>query len=416
MSDIAIDLQNIGKQYKIGGERQRYRALRDTLTDAMKAPVRRARLVLQGQAYAASDLTETFWALRDVNLQIKDGEVVGIIGRNGAGKSTLLKILSRITEPSEGYADIYGRVGALLEVGTGFHPELTGRENIFLNGAVLGMRRSEILRKFDEIIAFAEVEKFIDTPVKHYSSGMALRLGFSVAAHLEPEILLVDEVLAVGDFAFQKKCLGKMDDVAKSGRTVLLVSHNMAAIANLCTTTVLLNRGQLVNYGPTVDIIEQYLKIAESAEDSAQILENSRYVANVELKNEQGDSASHILLDDRLTFEVALKNASQLALPVVSLFICNHYGDRLIMLGSQMQASLKIPGIDAPRLRVTTDPIHLLPGLYTIDIGIGSGFDLAEYLHGVTSFTIEYADLFKTGKLPSAKQGVIAQKATWDLL
>jgi len=415
MSDIAIDLQNIGKQYKIGGERQRYRALRDTITDAVKAPVRRARQVLRGQAYGAADLNETFWALRDVNLQIKDGEVVGVIGRNGAGKSTLLKILSRITEPSEGYADIYGRVGALLEVGTGFHPELTGRENIFLNGAVLGMRRSEIVRKFDEIIAFAEVEKFIDTPVKHYSSGMALRLGFSVAAHLEPEILLVDEVLAVGDLAFQKKCLGKMDDVAKSGRTVLLVSHNMAAIANLCTATVLLNRGQLVNYGPTAEIIEQYLKIAESAENSEEILENSRHVANIELKNEQGDSANHILLGDRLTIEVTLKNTDQIAVPVVSLFICNHYGDRLIMLGSQMQANLKIPGNGTPRLSVTTDPIHLLPGLYTVDVGIGSGFDLAEYLHGVTSFTIEYADLFETGKLPSAKQGVIAQKATWDL-
>jgi len=207
-----------------------------------------------------------------------------------------------------------------------------------------------------------------------------------------------------------------MDDVAKSGRTVLLVSHNMAAIANLCTTTVLLHRGQLVNYGPTPGIIEQYLKIAESSNESKGILEDARYLANIEVKNIRGDSANHILLGDCLSFEIVLKNTSQIAAPVVSVFICNHYGDRLIMLGSQMQANLKISGTGNILLRVTTDPINLLPGLYTVDVGIGSGFDLAEYLHGVISFTIEYADLFETGKLPSVKQGVIAQKATWDLL
>ncbi len=209
--------------YRIGGPQARYSTFRETLTDAFAAPFRRAGRLLRGQGSAA-DLDQTIWALKDVSFEVKRGEVVGIIGRNGAGKSTLLKILSRITEPTEGAADIYGRVGSLLEVGTGFHPELTGRENIYLNGAILGMRRAEIDRKLDEIVAFAEIEKFLDTPVKHYSSGMYVRLAFAVAAHLEPEILLVDEVLAVGDAAFQQKCLGKMGDVAGEGRTVLFVS------------------------------------------------------------------------------------------------------------------------------------------------------------------------------------------------
>ncbi len=416
MSDIAIDLQNIGKQYKIGGERQRYRALRDTLTDIVKTPVRRARNILRGQAYAASDMNETFWALRDVNLQIKDGEVVGIIGRNGAGKSTLLKILSRITEPSEGYADIYGRVGALLEVGTGFHPELTGRENIFLNGAVLGMRRGEILRKFDEIIAFAEVEKFIDTPVKHYSSGMALRLGFSVAAHLEPEILLVDEVLAVGDFAFQKKCLGKMDDVAKSGRTVLLVSHNMAAIANLCTATVLLNRGQLVNYGPTADIIEQYLNMGDVEDEIDEVLRDGRYVEKIECRDHLNNPTQTYRVGDPLVIDVTLKNLDQIASPNLGLLVCNHFGDRLILLSPHVQSELVLSRLDRKTYRVITEPLNLLPGYYTFEISIGSGYETVENFKSLPGFTIEYTDYFNTGKMPMAKQGILAQKATWQII
>jgi lipopolysaccharide transport system ATP-binding protein len=245
---------------------------------------------------------------------------------------------------------------------------------------------------------------------------MALRLGFSVAAHLEPEILLVDEVLAVGDLAFQKKCLGKMDEVARSGRTVLLVSHNMAAIANLCTSTVLLHRGKLVNYGATADIIDQYVNLTEFEQEAGEVLSHSRHVQNVTLLSERGEPASHFMLGEPLSVEVTLKNADQIAAPVVSLFICNHYGDRLMMLGTRIQADLKIPSTSNVRLRVTTDPVNLLPGLYTLDIGVGSGFDLAEYLQGITSFTIEYADVFNTGKLPSTKQGVIAQKAVWEIL
>jgi lipopolysaccharide transport system ATP-binding protein len=259
MTDVAIRVDGLGKQYRIGAQSARYRTFRETLNDVFTTPFRRAGRLLRGQAYGAADLTETIWALREISFEIKKGESVGFIGHNGAGKSTLLKILSRITEPTEGYADIYGRVGALLEVGTGFHPELTGRENVFLNAAILGMNRREIEAKFDEIVEFAEVEKFIDTPVKHYSSGMTLRLGFAVAAHLEPEILIVDEVLAVGDARFQRKCMGKMDAVSSQGRTVLFVSHNLAAVQSLCQKVVWLHQGRIVKVGEPGEIIPEYL-------------------------------------------------------------------------------------------------------------------------------------------------------------
>jgi lipopolysaccharide transport system ATP-binding protein len=258
MSDIAIRVENLSRKYHIG-KLEKYQTLRDTLTDAFIAPFRRAGKLLRGQATGAAELEETIWALKDVSFEVKCGEIVGIIGRNGAGKSTLLKILSRITEPTGGFVDIYGRVGSLLEVGTGFHQELTGRENIYLNGAILGMKRAEIASKFDEIVAFAEVEKFIDTPVKHYSSGMYLRLAFAVAAHLEPEILLVDEVLAVGDASFQRKCLEKMEDVGQEGRTVLFVSHNMPAITRLCERTILLDEGYVLKDGPSHEVVSLYL-------------------------------------------------------------------------------------------------------------------------------------------------------------
>src|SRR3990167_6101413 len=284
MSDIAIRVEGLGKLYRIG-KRERYYTLRDSLAQSLVAPFRRLFQTGDGrQTTAASSVlgprssvngrATTIWALRDVSFEIKQGEVVGVIGRNGAGKSTLLKILSRITEPTEGYAEIHGRVGSLLEVGTGFHPELTGRENIYLNGAILGMKKREIERKFDEIVAFAEVEKFIDTPVKHYSSGMYVRLAFAVAAHLEPEILLVDEVLSVGDAAFQKKCLGKMGDVAKEGRTVLFVSHNMGAISSLCNKTIYLADGQIRATGPTEKIVTDYL--SEVFQDRIESLEQAR--------------------------------------------------------------------------------------------------------------------------------------------
>jgi lipopolysaccharide transport system ATP-binding protein len=254
MSDTVIRVEGLGKRYRIGAARERYVALRDVVTRGTRAFGRR----LLGRRPERSAY-EDFWALKDVSFEVKRGECVGIIGRNGAGKSTLLKLLSRITEPTTGRFRVRGRVASLLEVGTGFHPELTGRENVFLNGAILGMKRAEIARKFDEIVAFAEVEKFLDTPVKYYSSGMYTRLAFAVAAHLEPEILIVDEVLAVGDAGFQKKCLGKMGEVAKDGRTVLFVSHQMSAITRLCERAVAFESGSLVVDAPAHETVHTYL-------------------------------------------------------------------------------------------------------------------------------------------------------------
>jgi lipopolysaccharide transport system ATP-binding protein len=259
MSETVIRVEGLSKQFRIGGTQPKYKTLRDTVTESFTAPFRRAAKLVRGQPAGASDLDEVYWALRDVSFEVKVGEAVGIIGGNGAGKSTLLKILSRITEPTAGFAEIHGRVSSLLEVGTGFHYELTGRDNLYLNAAILGMKRAEIEAKFDEIVAFAEVEKFMDTPVKHYSSGMYLRLAFAVAAHLEPEILIVDEVLAVGDAQFQKKCLNKMQDVGKHGRTVLFVSHNMQAIARLCKRVILLHEGTVLRNGPADEVIGDYL-------------------------------------------------------------------------------------------------------------------------------------------------------------
>jgi lipopolysaccharide transport system ATP-binding protein len=265
MSEITIRVENLSKLYKIGAVNERHDTLRDQIAEGFKALFQ-----LNGHSPSAKDRQDTFWALKKVSFEVKKGDIVGIIGRNGAGKSTLLKILSRITKPTEGQAEIYGRVGSLLEVGTGFHPELTGRENIYLNGAILGMKKVEIERKFDEIVAFSEIEKFIDTPVKRYSSGMYVRLAFAVAAHLEPEILIVDEVLAVGDINFQNKCLGKMDEVSHDGRTILFVSHNVPAVLRLCRETILLNSGQLVLRAPTSETIERYLnsETASRAEKS----------------------------------------------------------------------------------------------------------------------------------------------------
>lgn len=259
MNNISIRVKDIGKQYHIGVKKEKYGSLREKITNAFATPFRRVSKLLRGQATGAADLDEVFWALEDVSFEVKRGEVVGIIGRNGAGKSTLLKILARITEPNKGFAEIYGRVGSLLEVGTGFHPELTGRENVYLNGAILGMKKSEIESKFDEIVDFSDVEKFIDTPIKHYSSGMNLRLAFAVAAHLEPEILLMDEVLAVGDASFQRKCLNKMESVGKQGRTVIFVSHNLPAVARLCERTILIDKGRVALDGPTHQVLGKYL-------------------------------------------------------------------------------------------------------------------------------------------------------------
>lgn len=338
MSEIAINVEGLGKRYRIGVLQKRHDTLRDLIASKFKSFTGEGRQVTSpGPQSSVSSPSDTIWALKDVSFEVKRGEVVGFIGRNGAGKSTLLKILSRITEPTKGTADIYGRVASLLEVGTGFHPELTGRENIFLNGAILGMRKAEIMRKFDEIVEFAEIEKFIDTPVKHYSSGMYVRLAFAVAAHLEPEILLVDEVLAVGDVPFQKKCLGKMGDVAKEGRTVLFVSHNMVAVQTLCKRAFLLDAGRLQLQGAVSEIVTSYLRAGLAQYDA-----NERVWPNIttapgnetvrlhriSVKPEDGKPGDVITMQMPLSIEVEYWNL----LPAVHLHVTLHiYNDQGII-------------------------------------------------------------------------------------
>jgi homopolymeric O-antigen transport system ATP-binding protein len=267
MSNVVVRAEGIGKRYRLG-ERERYLALRDVLAGFLRSP---ARLFASRNGNLASRQAQHIWAIKDISFEVKEGEVIGIIGRNGAGKTTLLKILARITKPTEGWAEVRGRMGSLLEVGTGFHPELTGRENVYLSGAILGMRKAEIQRKFDEIVSFAEVEEFLDTPVKHYSTGMQTRLAFSVAAHLEPEILLVDEVLAVGDLQFQKKCLGQMEQLSHGGRTVVFVSHQMNQIRRLCQKVIWVEEGQFRRVGPTAEVVGAYEAAMASGNSADQL-------------------------------------------------------------------------------------------------------------------------------------------------
>jgi lipopolysaccharide transport system ATP-binding protein len=309
MEQIAIRAENLGKQFSIGARQRGYKTFREVTVDAFLSPFRRVRSLVGGHAAGAADLNDTIWALRDVGFEIRHGEVVGIIGHNGAGKSTLLKILSRITEPTNGFVEVHGRVGSLLEVGTGFHQELTGRENIYLNGAILGMRKVEIDRKFNEIVAFAEIDRFLDTPVKHYSTGMQTRLGFAVAAHLDPEILLVDEVLAVGDAAFQKKCLGKMQDVARGGRTVVFVSHNMGSIAQLCKRALWLDRGQVKSSGDPSAVIAEYLSDSARAQStwvnpSDGAGKQETRIESVRILTAAGDPSSAVSFDREFRIEI----------------------------------------------------------------------------------------------------------------
>lgn len=320
MSDVAIRVEGLSKQYRLG-QRESYKVLREGLTEAMATPFRLLASAVRPsgngtQAVGASREPEHLWALNDVSFEVKRGEVVGVIGRNGAGKSTLLKLLARVTEPTRGWAEIHGRVGSLLEVGTGFHPELTGRENIFLNGTMLGMSRREIQRKFDDIVTFAEVARFIDTPVKRYSSGMYVRLAFAVAAHMEPEILLVDEVLAVGDAAFQRKCLGKMEDVSKTGRTILFVSHNMGAISRLCRRCLLLSEGSLRTVGETEQVVATYLASTferTAARDFSEDPAKPVQIRTLRLLNHEGELTTELDVQQPFTtrIEYDVRDASR---------------------------------------------------------------------------------------------------------
>jgi len=373
MSDVAIRVEQLGKQYKIGVRRARYRTLRESLSSALTGPFQRVWRK-EREDLNANQTASTIWALKDVSFEVKQGEALGIIGRNGAGKSTLLKILSRITEPTEGCAEVRGRVGSLLEVGTGFHPELTGRENIYLNGAILGMKQAEIARKFDEIVAFAEVDKFVETPVKHYSSGMYMRLAFAVAAHLEPEILLVDEVLAVGDAGFQKKCLGKMGNVAKKGRTVLFVSHNMGAVSMLCNRVIYIAEGRLRAIGQTASIVTQYLtELFQGRENDLDQLRPPEFGKAIRFCDIKLASPDGINLRFGQPLRYALTIRSNVDMQELSLgcSIFNITGACVGTLFAEQTFSIKAN--QRLTLFLTVSNVNLAPGSYYAGFSIGRG-------------------------------------------
>ena len=407
MSRVAIRVENVSKQFQIGVARNRYRTLREHIADALTFRRR-------------GPGGETIWGLKDVSFEVAAGEVVGIIGANGAGKSTLLKILSRITTPTTGYAELHGRVGSLLEVGTGFHPELTGRENVYLNGAILGMRKSDIERKADDIIAFAETGKFIDTPVKHYSSGMYMRLAFAVAAHLEPEILIVDEVLAVGDLNFQNKCLGKMHDVASQGRTVLFVSHNMGAIANLCTSALWLAGGQVVSRGPVSDTVAAYIQSVSRprADDAstwrhkgsgeATFIDARMLDANGEPRETFAMGESVVVGFDMdfsrsfssLHMSVDVKRA-ETGLPVLHLL--NH---------DSGPACERLPD-GKHRLTVEIPSCMLYPGSYTVSLFAGVPGTTLDHVENVLSFSMVHSGESKRTSLFYPQLGVFHSPSVW---
>ena len=418
MGDIAIRVEEISKRYRLG-KAEKYKTLRDTLASAFTAPFRNAGRFFRGKVADDTGLNEQFWALKDVSFEVRQGEVIGVIGGNGAGKSTLLKILSRITEPTTGFAEIHGRVGSLLEVGTGFHQELTGRENTYLNGAILGMNKKEIDRKFDEIVAFSEVEKFIDTAVKHYSSGMYLRLAFAVAAHLEPEILIVDEVLAVGDTGFQQKCLGKMGAVAKEGRTVLFVSHNMGAITQLCGTAVQLEKGKLKHIGPATDVVNNYLSSVVVAELKSSWSDESS-------KSKGGDvqfrSAQLLSIDEQplsiVNFDesVVVEIVYEVKVPIRNLSVtCLLYDSRNNLVFESMDTDMpewsgciREPG--SYRANVKIPPSFLRPGRYHLSFAaFVEGVRAIDHLQRVLTFDVSGVGY----SLQPKREGIVSPAMDW---
>ena len=418
MSDIIIAVENLSKRYLVGhqsAQRERYTALRDVISREARNFARKTADFVRGRQIVQGDEVEEFWALRDVSFEVKRGEVLGIVGRNGAGKSTLLKILSRITEPDCGRAILRGRVASLLEVGTGFHAELTGRENILLNGAILGMTRAEITRKFDEIVAFAEVERFLDTPVKRYSSGMYVRLAFAVAAHLEPEILVVDEVLAVGDAKFQKKCLGKMQDVAlKEGRTILFVSHNMAAIEKLCETGILLSHGRLLQCGPISDVVNHYLTDLHDMVGLS--LHNRRdrtgsgalRFNGVALRDGNGDAVTALTCGMAAAIELIIGNTTghKLSRVEIGVGINSEHGQRLLTLGTDLadENFAEWPlGIESVVLRLPR--VMLAPGRYEYTLYASVNGEVADWIKSAGIFDVETGDFYGTGRMPEKWEG-----------
>jgi lipopolysaccharide transport system ATP-binding protein len=393
MTNLAIRCEGLAKLYQIG-EREPYKALRDVIAATFASPFRRLRSGLRHSSNnSGSSKTANFWALKDVSFDIQRGEVVGIIGRNGAGKSTLLKILSRITEPTHGHADIWGRVGSLLEVGTGFHPELTGRDNIFLNGAILGMRRAEIARKFDEIVAFAEVDKFIDTPVKRYSSGMYVRLAFAVAAHMETEIMMVDEVLAVGDAQFQKKCLGKMQSVAtREGRTVLFVSHNMAAVRNLCSKGIHLVGGTVQYIGNIEEAIRTSLSAVSRERNAIHVSNNGLELAEFKLcAPNSGEALTSAIFGEDYEFRFTVRGNSDVRVgPVLRLY--DDSGTLISSICGPEEGLDFAPTNGSCEWVVKMPSLQLFPGHYSVALQI-FGHEPQPFLdvRNVFDFTVEAA-------------------------
>ncbi len=411
MSRPAISVRALTKEYRIAHEGQRVTTMGEAVARRIKKPLHRTSY-------------ERFRALDDVSFDVHQGDVLGVIGRNGAGKSTLLKVLSRITEPTAGEVRMYGRVGSLLEVGTGFHPELTGRENIFLNGAILGMRRREIERQFDAIVDFAEVEKFLDTPVKRYSSGMYVRLAFAVAAHLNPEILIVDEVLSVGDAQFQKKCLGKMQDVSRQeGRTVLFVSHNVGAIEALCSKAVLLATGRVEFHGEVEPAVGKYLDFVENSSDGDFDLSNhvgripngSVLMRRLRLLAEDGRPTDHHEARRPITVELEFDIKQRMLEPQIAVTIADHMGHRLGAVGTHMQSAVAAPRCGQFVARVDITSLNLAPGQYMVGASIADkGIGLIDSIDNAGWFSVGSENLYGNGEPYGAVYGPIVWDFSWS--
>ncbi len=408
-----IKVENLGKKYVLRHQQTAaYQTLRESIYSGLKRG--KERILGRGSAFQSK---EEFWALKDVSFEVKQGERLGIIGRNGAGKSTLLKILSRITVPARGRVLLKGRVASLLDVGTGFHPELTGRENIFLNGAVLGMTRGEIKAKFDEIVAFAEVEKFLDTPLKRYSSGMYVRLAFAVAAHLEPEILLVDEVLAVGDVGFQEKCLGKMGDIARQGRTLLFVSHNMGAIKKLCSSVILIEEGQIEFNGPPGMAVEKYFKANLNHQRGVSVdLSNhvkrlkgmGKYLEKVVLKNTNGECVNAFTQGESITIEIGYEVPGDILVSTAGFTIVSSEGIRVGGVNSFMTLPPPHRLPNSGKVIFQLPPCLLTPGKYYLNIAVGSHHKLLDKVEEAIDFNIEQEDIYGTGCLLTRSDGLVS--------
>ena len=421
MPETVIESDGLGKSYLIGheGPREKYTTLRDAIARQARNIWESSRRAWKGEAVIAGQEIEEFWALRDISFEVKRGEVVGIIGRNGAGKSTLLKVLSRITEPTAGRVILRGRVASLLEVGTGFHPELTGRENIYLNGAILGMTRAEIKRKFDEIVAFSEVERFLDTPVKRFSSGMYVRLAFAVAAHLEPEILIVDEVLAVGDAQFQKKCLGKMGAVARGGRTVLFVSHNMAAVESLCSRAVVLQNGHLLVDCSTRDAIDSYLHAFSQDNGVADEAWRNRPLSlplqlkSIQILSRNIDTTT-VPVGSPTTFRIAYRATGPHRCCGFRLKILNSSGQVVAKLMSELCSDFDESVDGDGEVECFVPSLNLMPGHYRISIALKQASERVDLVADAASFQVVPGAISATGKLPD--EGVFILPCEWRQL